>query len=303
MYEFLFRKKVIVFGSNGYIGSHLVHFLAKHGANIYAYDIDHSPLNPTSNYLKIDFANYQDLRNVNWNVDAVFIFTGRTGTITGFNDYIDFITINEIGLLNVLTGVHNSGFSPRIVYPSSRLVYRGSDRPIKENDEKEAMTVYAVNKLACEQLLRIYQNTFGLEYTIYRICIPYGHFTNSEYSYGTIGFFINQAINTSEIILYGDGSLRRSLTYIWDICNQIVLTCFSPKSVNEIYNLLGEEYSLSNIAYMISEKYQVDVKYQKWPEINLKVESGHTIFDGSKIKNTFNLSLQNSFINWLKNIH
>ena len=302
MLDALKGKKIIVFGSNGYIGNHLVHFMLKYGADIYAYDIDDAPLNPTINYLKIDITDNKSLKEVKWNVDAVFIFAGITGTYSGFEAYKKFITINEIGLLNILTEIRHSGYSPRIIYPSSRLVYKGYDKPLKENDEKEAKSIYAINKLTCEQLLRMYQNVFGLDYTIYRICVPYGNLFNFNYSYGTIGFFLNQAITKSEIILFGDGSLRRSFTHIFDVCNQIALSCFSIKSVNEIYNLLGEEYSLAEISNMIAGKFQAKVRYQQWPEKDEKIESGHTVLDDLKIKSAFGFSLKYRFKSWLQGV-
>ena len=41
------------------------------------------------------------------------------------------------------------------------------DSPLKENDEKETKTIYAVNKLICENLLYAYNNSFDIPYTIF----------------------------------------------------------------------------------------------------------------------------------------
>ena len=43
----------------------------------------------------------------------------------------------------------------------------GIDSPLKENDEKETKTIYAVNKLICENLLYAYNNSFDIPYTIF----------------------------------------------------------------------------------------------------------------------------------------
>ena len=76
---------------------------------------------------------------------------GKTGTITGFGNYEEFIDINEKALLNILNEYRNQHSSAKIIYPSTRLVYRGDDMPLKEDAVKEFKTIYAINKYACEQ--------------------------------------------------------------------------------------------------------------------------------------------------------
>lgn len=83
-----------------------------------------------------------------------------------------------------------SGSTARIVFPSTRLVYKGQQNVLlKEDAEKAPNTIYALNKLACEYMLAMYQKAFGIHYTIFRICVPYGSLIKSGTSYGTLGFF------------------------------------------------------------------------------------------------------------------
>lgn len=298
----LSRKEFIVFGANGYIARHLVHTLIQQRAHVLASDIHDHSWDPSIQYSKLDITSFSNLNETDWNVDFVFVFAGLTGTHISFEQYEKFIAINELGLLNILTSIKNSKYRPRIVFPSTRLIYKGSEHPLKESDNKETKTIYAVNKLACELLLKIFQCSFDINYTIYRICIPYGNIFDNDYSYGTIGLFLNQAIKHSEILLYGDGSLRRSFTHIEDICHQIIYSSISNNSINETYNLIGEDYSLLEIATLIAEKYNAGVRFIKWPEKEKRIESGHTVFDGSKLKSTFNFNLEHEIKNWLLDI-
>lgn len=295
-------RKVLIFGANGYIGRHLAFRMIQQGAKVIGSDIQDYSLDPAINYIRLDTTNLLNFSEVNWNIDFVFIFSGTTGTHSGFDSYEKFIAVNEIGLLNILTSIKNSSYRPRIVFPSSRLVYKGSELPLKETDEKEAKTIYAVNKLACEQLLHAFKCSFDIDYTIYRICIPYANAFDKNYSYGTIGFFLNQAINNSSISLYGDGSLRRSFTHINDICHQILNSCASDKSINETYNLMGEDYSLKEIAMLIADKFHAGLNFIAWPDKELRIESGHTVFDGSKLAAAFSFELEHGITHWLANI-
>ncbi|MEI6059278.1 MAG: NAD(P)-dependent oxidoreductase [Bacteroidota bacterium] len=292
-------KKIFVIGANGYIGRHLVNSLIRKQADVLAADIQQFSLNPSIRYVQIDISDSTCLNEVNWDFDLVFNLAGQTGTHSGFEDYENFTITNEIGLLNLLDRIRQSAFRPRIIFPSTRLVYKGADFPLSEKDEKEAKTVYAVNKLAGEQFLNVFQNYFGINYTVYRICIPYGNTFDSTYSFGTTGNFLNQVIKNSEIILYGDGLLRRTFTHIEDICDQIILSSINKVSENETYNIIGEEFSLFEIAEMIAEKFNSKIRFVEWPEQDRLIESGHTVFNSSKLESTFNIVNNIGFKDWL----
>jgi len=294
--------KALVFGANGYIGSHLVYFLKGTNFRIKAFDIQEKFDDPEVDYFKLDITKIDNFKNIDWNVDYIYMFAGITGTNNGFDNYYNYVNINEIGLLNILNEVRNSKFRPRIVYPSTRLVYKGSVHPLMENDKKNPKTIYAVNKIACENNLELYRSAFDIPYTIYRICVPYGNTLLSDYSYGTIGFFLNQVKNKGLINLYGDGSLRRTFTNIVDICNQIISTSQSSKSINQIYNTIGEDYSLKEIATLISQKYNAKITFSEWPEKDFRIESGHTVFNSEKIKNDFEIDLKQTVKGWLTQI-
>ncbi|MDD4644598.1 MAG: NAD(P)-dependent oxidoreductase [Bacteroidales bacterium] len=289
------RKTCIVFGASGYIGSHLVYFLKNDGYEVNACDIQGTPK-------RVDVTVADDFKNIDWDVNCVFMFAGLSGTFAGFDDYSKYIHINEIGLLNVLNEIKKSGFKPRVIFPSSRLVYQGSDTALKEDDPKEAKTIYAVNKIACEHLLEMYRNSFDIPYVIYRICVPYGNNLGTDYSYGTMGFFLNQAVGKGQINLYGDGSLRRTFTSVEDICLQILMSCQDEKSVNQIYNTAGEEFSLKEIASLVASKYGAQVTFSEWPDRDRRIESGHTVFDSRKFLNEFDYRLKTTLINWLAGI-
>lgn len=294
--------RCIVFGANGYLGRHMVYFLKNNGYNVKASDIQDKFEYFNVDYVKADILNIKDLRGIGWDVDYVFMFAGITGAYNSFENYDKFVKVNEIGLLSILNEIKKSSFRPRVIFPSTRLVYKGSSNPLKENDQVELKTIYAINKFACEKILKAYRNTFEIPFTIYRVCVPYGNNLGADYSYGTIGFFLNQAKVKGTINLYGDGSLRRTFTNVEDICRQIILSCVNDKSVDQVYNVIGEDYSLKEIALLIANKYNAEIAFSDWPEKDYRIESGHTVFNFQKIKHDFNLELKNSFKDWLNHI-
>ena len=230
------------------------------------------------------------------------MFAGLTGTFAGFDSYEKYFKINELGLLNLLDAIRKSEFRPKVVFPSTRLVYKGSDKPIKENDEKETKTLYAVNKLACEGILYAYKQSFDIPYTIVRICIPYGNLLSTDYSFGTVGFFIRQAKAGNAIPLYGSGYIKRTFTHIEDLCYQVVNVAMKEESNGEIYNIGGQKLSLREVAEFIAQKFGSKVVTVEWPERDLRIESDNTYFDDSKIRSLLKLSEYKQFDEFTKDI-
>lgn len=280
------KIRCAVIGGNGYIGRHLVFFLKKKGIIPMVYDVADSD---QPFYKKIDITAPLSVAEIDFNVDYIFMFAGITGTFVGFDQYQAFNSINEIGLLNLLDAIRKSKYRPKIVFPSTRLVYRGIDKALSEDDEKETKTIYASNKLACESFLRAYHNSFGIPYAIFRICIPYGNLLSADYSFGTVGFFIKQAKEGKDITLYGGGDIKRTFTHIEDLCYQIVNGSFHPDSSGETFNVGGETHTLRKVAEIIARKYGVHVVDVPWPDKDLRIESGHTYFDDTKIQSLLHL--------------
>ena len=131
--------KVAIIGGKGYIGKHLVYYLKNRDIFPMVYDVQESD---EPNYKKIDITNPDSVASIDLNVDYIFMFAGLTGTYAGFDKYQLYNTINEIGLLNLLDAIRKSQYRPKIIFPSTRLVYKGRHGRLSEDAEKEFLTKY-----------------------------------------------------------------------------------------------------------------------------------------------------------------
>lgn len=277
------KKRCAVIGANGYIGRHLVYYLQEYHKIVpECYDV--VDIAELPNYHCVDLAKSDDVKNILLDVDYIFMFAGLTGTYAGFDAYDKYIQINEVALLNLLDAIRKSKYRPKVIFPSTRLVYKGFDKPLLEDDEKESKTIYSANKLACEGFLQAYHDSFDIPYTVFRICIPYGNLLSADYSFGTVGFFIKQAKAGKDITLYGGGTIKRTFTHMKDLCYQVIEGSLCDESNSQIYNVGGETLSLHDAAEIIASRYGVKVVAVPWPEKDLRIESDHTYFDDSKIQ-------------------
>jgi len=296
-------NKSIVIGANGYLGRHLAFFLKEAGFDNRNYDLQKLPLLGVDCYSPIDIAEKQSFEKLDPAVDYIFFFAGLSGTSDGFSKYEDFNRVNELGLLNMLTWMKEKQCRARIVFPSTRLIYKGKKgQPLKEDDAKETRTIYAVNKLAAENILWAYQNAFGIDYTIFRICVPYGNCFDDLFSYGTIGFFLDKARKQEPIMLFGDGSLRRTFTHVEDICRIIISGVKNDKTKNDVFNIGGETLSLMEVAQIVAQKFNTEVKFSAWPELAARIESGDTIFDDGKLRKLGLVHYNENLSGWISSI-
>lgn len=275
-------SKVAIIGARGLIGRHLAWYL-KENKSITAEQYDVVDIKG-DHYHMVNMLDKDAVSKIDLDVDLIFMMTGLTGTKVGFDKYEQFVDINEMPLLNLLDAIRKSPFRPKVIFPSSRLVYKGIDKPLKEDDEKDARTIYAVNKIACENYLKVYNYNYDIPYTIFRICVPYGNMLDNNYSFGTIGFFIKMASEGKDITMYGGGTIKRTFTHLYDVCYQMVEGAMISNSDNQIYNIGGETYTLYDAAEIFAVKYGVNVVSVPWPEADLRLESSHTYFDDHKIQ-------------------
>ncbi len=272
------EKHIAVFGAQGYLGRHLAAHLQAHGHRVDAFD-----LQPAAGPA-FDVADAAAWARVDTDVDAVFFFAGMTGTHQGFEQYERYLAANELGLLHLLDHLRRRGHRPRVVFPSSRLVYRGRPEPLPEDAPQESKTLHAANKRAGEAILQAYRAAFGIPTVVYRVCVPYGNLVGGSYSYGTIGAFIRMAKENGVISLFGGGTPRRTFTHVQDVCAQIAATALSPETEGQTYNVAGEPFALAEVAGWIAERLGARVTSAPWPEKEWAIESGDTVFDDAKIR-------------------
>lgn len=294
--------KAAVFGCNGYLGQHLVHYLLHEKSNeVAGFDIgDSFQGSDEIAYLRLDVTDKGAFDQLLEGFDTIYYLTGLTGTDVSLDRFEQFIDVNELGLLRLLQRVSNFSWKPKIVFPSTRLVYKGVEGvALAEEAEKEFKTIYASSKFNGEQYLQMHRNLFGIDYTVFRICVPYANLVASGQSYGTVGFFLAKARNGEDISLFGDGALRRTFTHVWDVCRQMVEVASMPETSGGTYNIDGEDLSLKEVASAIAAKHDVGLSFLPWPEISWKLESGDTVFDASRIRALFPHTLTYSLKKWL----
>ena len=167
--------------------------------------------------------------------------------------------INYLGTLYLLEEFRNIPLK-KFVYASSAAVYGSPPNlPIDENVAPGPLSLYGLDKLACEHLLKIFHTSFGIPTLCCRFFNVFGERQDpcSMYS-GVISIFINRAFSQKKgentpIVIYGDGKQTRDFIYVKDLVSALIYLAESEDIQGEIFNLgYGAQISILQLVDFLS---------------------------------------------------
>ena len=286
-------KRIAIIGAGSFLARNFITYCIKNHRN-YKFELyDHVERKDFLQFpfKRIDFKDFYSVSTINFDVDSVMIFVGKTGTINGFHDYQQFVEANEILLLNILRAYVESKTNALIIYPSTRLIFKSDEKQkISEDSPHEFKSIYAITKYAAENYLKLYSEIYDFSYVIIRICTPIGTLLKDFGSYGTFEIFKKQALDNKEVTVFGDGKQKKTFTIMSDICKAFSLIIDKGETEYREYNLGGQELQLIDIAKSIASEYHVGIKHIEWPELNKKVDGGSVVFDSSRFDKEFGMN-------------
>ncbi|MGB4026751.1 MAG: NAD(P)-dependent oxidoreductase [Acetomicrobium sp.] len=274
------RKKILVTGGAGFIGTNLANELTKRGHDVIALDLYHTE---RDNYIRADVRNFRQLERVfeKWNFDYVYHLAAEYGRWNGEDYYENLWSSNVIGTKHLIRLQEELKF--RMIFFSSAEVYGDYDgimsedvminNPIKDTYQ---MNDYAISKWAGELMVKNSATMFGTETVIVRPVNCYGPHEHYTPYRGFIPKFIYHALFNKPYVVYKGH--KRIIDFVEDTCRTFanILDNFIP---GEAYNVGGkaewemsiEEYSelilkavgrdSSLVTYKESEPFTTKVKH------------------------------------------
>jgi UDP-glucose 4-epimerase len=242
-------KKCIVTGGCGFIGSHVVDSLVAAGHEVTVIDNfstgKRENLNPSASLIE---ANVED--SGTWDLaraDYVFHLAALARIQPSMDNPLPAHLTNVDGTLRALEYCRKVG--AKLIFSGSSSIYKGEKVPTAENDEKEIKNPYTLQKLTCEQYIRLYKKLYGLEYAILRYFNVFGERQILEGDYAAlVGIFLQQKELGQSLTITNDGEQRRDFTYVKDVAQANLLAT----EWQGTYNIgTGKNYSVKEIAAMV----------------------------------------------------
>lgn len=255
------RKRILVTGGAGFLGSHLCERLLKEKGDIICVDnfytgskvnIEHLIGNPYFEVIRHDI-----ILPLYLEVDEIYNLACPASPIHYQTDPVKTIRVNVHGTINildlatrtkakVLQASTSEVYGDPEVHPQ-REDYRGNVNPLG------VRACYDEGKRCAETLFFDYHRQYGLKIKVARIFNTYGprmHPNDGR----VVSNFILQALRNLPITIYGDGSQTRSFCYVDDMIEGLIRLMKSPDEFTGPVNLGNpHEVSILELAETIIE--------------------------------------------------
>lgn len=257
----MMKKKVLVTGADGFIGSHLAEMLVREGYDVRAFALynsfnswgwlDHSPLKNDMEVVTGNVSDYECVYHAMKGCDVVYHLAALIAIPYSYAAPESYVDTNIKGTLNVVKAARHLEVS-RVLQTSTSEVY-GTARfvPITEEHPLQGQSPYAATKIGADQLAMSYYTSFKTPVTIVR---PFNTYGPRQSARAVIPTIITQIAAGQRKIKLGSISPTRDFNYVEDTVRGFLALAASDKAVGEVVNLASNfEISVGDTVSLIAE--------------------------------------------------
>jgi UDP-glucose 4-epimerase len=262
------RKKALVTGGLGFIGSHVAELLCEKNLEVLVVD-DLSTGNELNQMRDVSYFLGSlghpkvDLEILSFSPDYIFHLAALPRIQPSFEYPIQYNQANinaTVELLELARQIKVEAF----IYSSSASVYGNPDKqPITERTSISPLNPYAVQKYAGEQLALLLGEKWEVPVVALRYFNPFGersyHPNNKDSAYSpVVGIFESCFQLGQKMKITGDGSQRRDFVYVKDVAWANLLSALKIEIANQnTFNVCsGSTQSILEIAQMFESPYE-----------------------------------------------
>ena len=238
--------KILVTGSAGFIGSHLVIKLLDRGDDVVGIDNHNDYYDPSLKEARLDrYKDHKNYTHIRMDIEdgdvvkalfeehqfeGVVNLAAQAGVRYSIENPLAYINTNMVGFAHILEGCRHNNVG-HLVYASSSSVYgANTSMPFSIHDNVDhPLSLYAASKKANELMAHTYSHLYGLPTTGLRFFTVYGPWGRPDMA---LFMFTKAILEGEKISVYNYGNHRRDFTYVDDIVEGVIRVLDRPATPN-----------------------------------------------------------------------
>src|SRR5579875_1065766 len=264
------KKRVLVTGADGFIGSHLVEHVLGAGAQVRALTLynsfnDWGWLETIKDLEKVEVVP-GDIRDSHFcinlvkDIDIVFHLAALIPIPYSYRAPDSYVDTNIKGTLNLCQAARMHGVTKFIQTSTSEVYGTARYVPIDESHPLTPQSPYSATKIASDAIALSFYYSFQMPVVVARPFNTYGPRQSARAVIPTI--IVQLASGRSEIAL-GDTTTTRDFTFVEDTCRGFLAIAGMDGGFGEVFNIgSNQEISVGDLAHLIGEIMGKDVHLQ-----------------------------------------
>ena len=252
----------------GFIGSHLAEAWLAEGASVAVLDdlstgsmenVIHLKGNKRFSYVIDTVMNEPVLAEQVDQADVIYHMAAAVGVRLIVESPVRTIETNVKGT-EILLQLAEKKRKKVIIASTSEVYGKSTKIPFSEDDDLVlgptviGRWAYACSKAIDEFLAIAYHKEKKLPVVVVRLFNTVGPRQTGRYGM-VIPTFVRQALEGEPITVFGDGSQRRSFTYVADVVGALVKLAYEAKAVGRVFNIgNGKEISILDLAKLVKQR-------------------------------------------------
>jgi nucleoside-diphosphate-sugar epimerase len=180
------KRRVLVTGATGFIGSHLAKRLVKRGAEVHAFVHSSGSLWRVKEIQErlflhgIDLCDQASVNSACQEINPEIVYhLAAYGVNYEQQDIKQALDTNVMGTVNLIRGLRGTACK-RFIHTSTFAEYGHKDHPIRETDSLEPVGIYASTKAAASLIAPVVAGECGIPLSIIRLFTVYGPFEGED---------------------------------------------------------------------------------------------------------------------------
>jgi UDP-glucose 4-epimerase len=266
--EELLMTRALITGGAGFIGSHLAEALLAQGYEVQVIDdlstgsienIEHLKSHPCFSYVIDTVMNRPLMAELIDRADMIFHLAAAVGVRLIVEHPVHTLEMN-IKPTELVLELASRKKKPVLLCSTSEVYGKLNKPSFNEEDDlilgptSRSRWCYAASKIIDEFLARAYFKERLLPTVTLRIFNTIGPRQTGQYGM-VVPRFVRQALLGNPITVYGDGTQRRSFTWVGDVVSAMIALIQHPQAYGEVVNVgHTQEISIYDLAVLIKEK-------------------------------------------------